>query len=86
MAWQLLAGGHEIVDNPANGDEDPVVTDLGPGATAPVIPLQALELADFSALAEDLESCLVELCGEFVGVTGGDLFGSGFNAVSPNGL
>jgi hypothetical protein len=61
-----FAGLAEIVDNPADGSIDPIVTDLGPGPAFPVIDLRASELADFSTIAEEKESFLVRLCGEFL--------------------
>lgn len=61
-----FAGLAEIVDNPADGTMDPVVTDMGTNYGAvPATKLEAADLADFSPLAETMESCLVELCGTF---------------------
>lgn len=70
-----FAGLLEIVDNPANGSEDPVITVLDPGPLpTPATPVSCADLADDSPLAESLESCLVQLCGSFVDT--GD-FGTG---------
>jgi hypothetical protein len=76
-AWTgNFAGLAELVDNPDDDTMDPVVTDLGVGPAYPIIELTAAELADFSALAEQKESFLVRLCGEFL--DSGD-FASGTN-------
>jgi len=59
-------GLDELVDDPADGTPDPVVTDLGPATPAPVNDVAAADLMDHSPSAEALESCLIRLCGTFV--------------------
>lgn len=60
-------GLDEIVDNPANGAQDPVVTVVDPGPmNVPCTLIRSTDIADGNALAETLESCCVEICGNFV--------------------
>ena len=42
------------------------MVDLGVGPAFPIIDMTAAELADFSPLAEEKESFLVRLCGQFL--------------------
>ncbi len=59
-------GLDEIVDNPANGTEDPIVTILDPGPfTFPCTFIRSSQIADNSHPAEELESCCVQICGHF---------------------
>ncbi len=62
-----FAGLAEIIDQPGNGSNDPVVTVLDPGPL-PVLctPISGADMADDSPTAEALESCLVSVCGSFV--------------------
>lgn len=69
-------GLDEIVDDPADGTPDPVVTVLSTGNPYPCTPVTCADLADNSTTAEGLESCLIQLCGTFQ-ATG--TFGSGVN-------
>jgi hypothetical protein len=66
-----FAGVAEITDNPADGSQDPVVTvlDATPNPVPP-IPISCDDVADDNPVAEALESCLVEVCGDFVDVAG----------------
>jgi hypothetical protein len=63
-----FSGLDEIIDNPANGSQDPVVTDLQSTGTYPCTPISCSDIANGSPLAETLESCAVSLCGHFVDV------------------
>lgn len=72
-----FAGLLEIVDNPADGTMDPIVTDLGPGVLPPMMYPETSQLADFSPWAEEHESCLMAVCGYFD--TTDTVFGSNVN-------
>jgi len=62
-----FAGLAEITDEPGNGSNDPVVTVIDPVVVAtPATPIDGADMADDSALAEQMESCLVSVCGRFV--------------------
>ena len=59
-------GLDEIVDNPANSSQDPVVTVLDPGPFSfPCSQASCATIADHAASAELLESCCIQLCGTF---------------------
>jgi hypothetical protein len=74
------AGLDEIVDNPADGTMDPSVQLISTGNSYPTTTITALDMADNSATAEGLESCLVDVCGTFVDA------GGTFNTYSSNYL
>lgn len=62
-----FAGLLEIIDQPGMGSNDPVVTLLDAGPfPVPVPNVPGADLQDFSARAESLESCLIDVCGQFV--------------------
>jgi hypothetical protein len=62
-----FAGLTEITDEPGRGSNDPVVTVLDSvPSPVPCTPISAADIADFSPLGEELESCLVSVCGRFV--------------------
>lgn len=62
-----FAGLMEIIDEPGNASNDPVVTVLDPGPLPfPVPELTGADLADDSPIAEQMESCLIQICGSFV--------------------
>jgi len=65
-----FAGLAEIVDNPNNGQEDPIVVDLGAGQPPVATLVNAGDLADGSAQAEAMESCLIAVCGTFADAGG----------------
>jgi hypothetical protein len=78
-------GLDEIVDNPANGAQDPIVTVLDPGPfTFPCTPVTCAQIADNSPNAEILESCCVRLCGTFLG-TGNFAANTNYGFVDANG-
>jgi hypothetical protein len=59
-------GLDEIVDNPANSAEDPIITVLDPGPfTFPCTQASCAQIADHAPSAELLESCCIQLCGSF---------------------
>ncbi|UCE02214.1 MAG: T9SS type A sorting domain-containing protein [Candidatus Latescibacterota bacterium] len=75
-----FAGLAEITDKRGSGDEDPVVTVLDSvPAPVPCTPVNGEDLQDFNPLAEELESHLVEVCGQFVDSGIFDITGSGNN-------
>jgi hypothetical protein len=57
----------EIIDNPDDFTQDPVVTVLDDNpAPVPCTPINGEDIQDDNPKAEELESCLVEVCGQFV--------------------
>jgi hypothetical protein len=61
-----FAGLAEIVDNPADGTQDPIVTDLGTNyGVVPPMEVVGADLLDFAPQAEAMESCLLQIEGQF---------------------
>lgn len=72
-------GLDEIVDNPALGSQDPLVTDLGTTDTFPCTAATADQLKNFDPFGEAQESCCVTICGQFVSAGNFPTGGSGSN-------
>jgi hypothetical protein len=81
-----FSGLDEIIDDPVDGANDPSVQLISTGNAYPTTAITALDMADGSATAEALESCLVDVCGTFV-LAGGtfDTFSNNYQFVDANG-
>jgi hypothetical protein len=58
-------GLDELVDDPVDGTPNPTVAVLSMGNPVPITLIRAQDLANDNPMAEDLESCLVQICGRF---------------------